>query len=46
MEVKLPENNWSLLVNENIAGIDEIKKIEGNLINIKAKSAYVLISEW
>ena len=45
VEVKLPENNWSLLVNENIAGIDEIKKIEGNLINIKAKSAYVLISE-
>ena len=45
VEVKLPENNWSLLVNENIAGIDEIKKIEGNLINIKAKSAYVLISK-
>ena len=44
VEVKLPENNWSILVDENTAGIEEISKIDNNSINIKEKSACVLIT--
>ncbi|GKX67246.1 type I pullulanase [Inconstantimicrobium mannanitabidum] len=43
VDVDLKSNGWSLLVNEDKAGNEEIQYIEQDVINVKRKSCYVLI---
>lgn len=45
VQVNIPHRKWSLIVNEEKAGIDEIREITDYRLNIKAKSAYVLIAK-
>ena len=42
-EVKLPSDNWSVVVNNKKAGINALEKIEGNIVSIAKKSVFVLI---
>lgn len=42
VDVALTNSGWSVIVNENLAGDEEIKYIEGNVINVQRKSCYVL----
>ncbi|CUO91973.1 pullulanase [Clostridium disporicum] len=43
--VNIPHGKWSLVVNEEKAGIEEIKEIRDSELKVKAKSAYVLIAK-
>lgn len=45
IEVNIPNKTWSLIVDEDKAGIDEIREINGQCIKVKGKCAYVLISK-
>ena len=45
VQVNIPHRKWSLVVNEEKAGIDEIREITDYRLNVKAKSAYVLIAK-
>lgn len=43
VKVNLKEGNWKLLVDENIAGIEVIRKIDEEYISVPQKSIYVLV---
>ncbi|WP_026888456.1 type I pullulanase [Clostridium beijerinckii] len=43
--IDLKECGWSVLVNKERAGVDEIYAIEGNNITVPSKCAYVLIKK-
>ena len=45
VHVNIPHGKWSLVVNEEKAGIEEIKEIRDSELKVKAKSAYVLIAK-
>lgn len=42
VSIKLPEDGWDVIVNENKAGINRIDSIENNIIKIPAKCSYIL----
>ena len=41
--VFIDNDNWSVLVNEEIAGTSIIEKVEGNKVNVYKKSIKILI---
>ena len=43
--IDLQECRWSVLVNKEKAGVDEIHAITGNNITVPSKCAYVLIKK-
>ena len=43
--VNIPQGQWSLLVNEKTAGIEEIIEITDAKLKVKEKAAYVLIAK-
>ena len=45
VHVNIPHGKWSLVVNEEKAGIEEIKEIRDSELKVKAKSAYILIAK-
>lgn len=45
VHVNIPHGKWSLVVNEEKAGIEEIKEIKDSELKVKAKSAYILIAK-
>lgn len=45
IQVNIPSGKWSLVVNEERAGIEEIREITDWKLKVSAKSAYVLISK-
>ncbi|MBM6839680.1 hypothetical protein H9X77_16075, partial [Clostridium saudiense] len=45
VQVNIPHRKWSLVVNEEKAGTDEIREITDFKLKVKAKSAYVLIAK-
>ncbi|AOR24963.2 type I pullulanase [Clostridium taeniosporum] len=44
-EIKLDKSSWSVIVNENKAGIEELTYIEGNVLKIPKLSCYVLVKK-
>jgi pullulanase len=42
VEVKLPYNNWNVVVNENSAGVETLGQVNGNKVKVAPNSAYVL----
>ncbi|WP_315080089.1 type I pullulanase [uncultured Clostridium sp.] len=42
IEVTLPEDNWTIVVNKDKAGIESLGKIEGNKVTIPGNTSYVL----
>ena len=45
VEIKLPSNNWNIVVNENSAGTKTLEKVNGNKVKVAPNSAYVLYSD-
>lgn len=43
VNVTLPLNDWTLIVNKDKAGVEELAQIKGNKITIPAKTSYVLV---
>ena len=43
IDVFIDNDNWSVLVNEEIAGTSIIEKVEGNKVNVYKKSIKILI---
>lgn len=43
VKVTLPEGNWTVVVNDQKAGVDSLGTIDGNEIIVKGKSSYVLV---
>ncbi|GAA0076279.1 type I pullulanase [Clostridium sp. CTA-5] len=43
VKVNLPDNNWTIVVNKDKAGIEELGKIEGGKIIVPANTSYVLV---
>ena len=43
IEVDLGEEDWQCIANENIAGLETIKCIEGSKVVVPRKSAYILV---
>ena len=42
VQVKLPSKGWSLVVDDNMAGVEEIKFIDDTKIIVPKVSAYIL----
>ena len=43
VEVELPSSDWTVVVNEEKAGVKSLGTIEGSKINVPAKASYVLV---
>lgn len=43
VDVRLPECGWSIIANEYRAGIDKLGRVDGNIIKVPEKCAYVLV---
>ena len=43
VEVTLPGEGWTLVVNEETAGVEELATFEGDTITVPAKASYVLV---
>ena len=43
IDVFIDNDNWSVLVNEEVAGTSIIEKVEGNKVNVHKKSIKILI---
>lgn len=43
VEVELPSNDWTIVVNGDKAGIESLGNIDGNKVVVPAKASYVLV---
>ena len=43
VEVELPSNDWTIVVNGDRAGIESLGNIDGNKVVVPAKASYVLV---
>ena len=43
VEITLPGENWTVVVNEKVAGESKLGTVEGNKVVVPAKSSYVLV---
>ena len=43
VDVTLPMDDWTLIVNKDKAGVDEIEKVKGNKITLPANTSYILV---
>lgn len=43
VEVKLPSNDWVVVVNEDKAGVKKLDTVKGNKVNVPANASYVLV---
>ena len=43
VEVQLPSEDWTIVVDGNKAGVEKLEKVEGSKVTLPAKSSYVLV---
>ncbi|WP_252247264.1 type I pullulanase [Clostridium sp. ZBS4] len=43
IDITLPSDNWTIVVNKDKAGIESLGKIEGNKVTIEGNTSYVLV---
>ncbi|MBZ9691492.1 type I pullulanase [Clostridium sp. M14] len=43
IDITLPSDNWTIVVNKDKAGIESLGKIEGNKVTIQGNTSYVLV---
>ena len=43
VEVELPSSDWTIVVNEEKAGVESLGNVEGNKVVVPAKASYVLV---